>query len=106
MSKSKSHKIEVGKSRPTENRASNALTQRHVNLWYQKVVEARKNVDDVGDQIKAVANVLFDLSECIKRGEEDVDVIVQLTQKENMKASLAILAERLKTSPIFQNEVS
>ena len=86
--------------------ATNAIIAEQVRIWHQKVIEARQGVDAVESQINAVADVLFDLSECIKRGEEDVEVIVQLIRRENMRASLVILANKLRTSPVLEGRLN
>ena len=48
MSKSKMRKYEVGKSRPTENRAANAILNQQIDEWTRKVREAGKHIDEMG----------------------------------------------------------
>lgn len=86
------HKYEVGKSRPTENKATNLITNEAVSVWLQKVRNAGKFVD--GDGVNAgldrVAKVLVELIQEIKAGRVDREVISELTRRQNIGASLMI----------------
>jgi len=96
VSKSKMRKYEVGKSRPTENWASNAILNEQINEWVEKVREAGKSVngDGVRGSIDRVANVLTDLILQTKKGKTSREVISGLVSRINVQASLAIAHKR------------
>jgi peptidoglycan hydrolase CwlO-like protein len=102
MSKSKMHKYEVGKSRPTENRASNAMSNEEATKWVAKIDEASK-VEGVQSQIQSVANVIIQLAEEIKVGRVEIDVLREVIRRRNVKASLQLAYNKLRYLPIFQN---
>lgn len=98
MSKSKMHKYEVGKSRPTENRASNAILNQQVDEWTRKVREAGRFVDGdgVNSGINRVANVLTELIREIKRGNYPREVISEVIKRNNVGASLIVAQHNLE----------
>jgi len=95
-------KYEVGKSRPTENRASNAISNEVADRWVAKIDEASK-VEGIHSQIEAVAQVLIELAEEIKAGRVDIDVFKVVLRRRNVTASLQIAYNKLRYMPIFQN---
>ena len=100
MSKSKMHKYELGKSKPTENRASNAFLNDQIYEWIIKVREAGKMVDGdgVNSSINRVADVLTDLILQTKRGTYSREVISGLVSRINVQASLVIAQHNLARS--------
>ena len=102
MSKSKMHKQELGKSRPTENRASNAILNEQVNEWLNKVKEAGKFLDGdgVSSSIDRVANVLTSLILQTKQGKCPREVISGLVSRINVQASLELAQKKLTRSNV------
>ena len=93
-------KCEIGKSRPTENRAANAIINRQVNEWVAKV-DACQNIEGIQTQINAVADVIIDLAEQIKEGKVEHEVIMQLIKRRTVTASLQIAHDKLKKLPLW-----
>ena len=92
MSKSKERKYELGKSRPTENRAYNSIVNQQVNEWVEKIREAGKHIngEGVNSSINRVANVLTELIVETKRGKYPREVISGVIERCNVAASLVI----------------
>jgi len=100
MSKSKMHKQELGKSRPTENRASNAILNEQINEWVEKVIEAGNfgSGEEIGSSIDKVADVLGDLIKQTQAGKYPREVIFGLVKRIDVQASLAKAQQKLGRS--------
>lgn len=90
MSKSKSLKIQKGQNRPTENRAITAITNQDIDKWVQRIDEAAMTTE-VGEKIKAVANVLWELVGKIQTGKVHYLVLFGVIRRRNLSASIALL---------------
>jgi len=90
LSKSKEHKYELGRSKPTENRALNAIDNEQVNEWVAKVREAGKlGIGGVRGTITRTAYVLIDLIKLTEQGKVPREVVSELVKRVNVQASLA-----------------
>ena len=95
MSKSKEHKYELGKSRPTENAALNSIVESQVQEWVKKIREAGKVGDGgVRGSINDTAYILLDLIRETKEGKYPREVISKVVKRCNVEASLRIAIER------------
>lgn len=89
MRRSKMHKIEVGKSKPTENRVSNAAISQQANEWVDKIREAGKVGDGgVRGVITATAYILLDLIREIEQDKLPREVISEVVRRCDVQASL------------------
>lgn len=97
MSKSKERKIILGKSRPTENRAVNAILNEQINEWVDKVREAGRmgSGETVGSSIDKVAGVLAELILQTKRGKYSREVISGVIKRVNVTASMLKLSQKV-----------
>ncbi len=84
--RSKMRKLEVGKSKPTENRAGNKAVSDVVGLWVTKVREAGKMREGDGTQsnTQRIADVLVDLLTQTNNGTVDREVISELVTRVNV----------------------
>lgn len=100
MRRSKSRKIEVGTSRPTENRAINVIFDEQITEWLGKVRQADKLLpgDGVTSSINRVVDVLIDLIKQTQDGKYSREVISGLARRQNIQASLAVAQKRLARS--------
>ena len=94
MSKSKMHKQEVGKSRPTENRADNAMCQPLIQEWVEKIRVAEGKSESVTGKVDAIADVLADLLRKTQRGYYTTDVIKGVVRRGNYMCSLQKAIEK------------
>lgn len=90
-------KIEVGRSKPTENRVGNVDLSEQVNGWVNKVREAGKFVDGdgVNSSINRVADILAELILQTKRGKYPREVISGVASRVNLQASLAVVEQKM-----------
>lgn len=88
-------KYEVGKSKPTENKASNAIVNQETDKWVAKIDEAAK-VEGINSKIEAGAKVLIELAEEIKVGRIDIEVFRGVLRRRNVTASLTIAYNKLR----------
>ena len=88
------HKQEVGKSRPTENRADNAMSQPLIQEWVEKIRVAEGKSESVIGKVDAVADVLADLLRKTMRGQYSTDVINGVVRRERCLASLQKAIEK------------
>lgn len=95
MSKSKMHKQEVGKSRPTENRASKLMVDEQVEAWLQKIRDAN-NPDDERATITGTTYILLDLIGQTKSGLVDRQVISKVVNAAKCGLSLQKAYEKLQ----------
>ena len=86
-------KIEVGKSRPTENFVTNSLINDKVTEWQERIREAQE-VDGVNAQIEAGATVLFDLIKQVKANQCEREVLSALVGRMNLGLSLQRAIEK------------
>lgn len=95
MSKSKMRKQEVGKSKPTENRAANSILNEQIHEWVKRVRDAGRIEDGegIGTSINRVANVLTDLILQTKTGKYPREVISGVVSRVDVQASLRIALE-------------
>ena len=98
MRTGKAHKIEVGKSKPTDNSLTSKTTNEKVWEWLQKVNEAGKYID--GDNIKTansrIASVLVDLINETQKGNVPREVISKIMEKRGIMQALKEAQERIK----------
>lgn len=89
MSKNKDHKVLVGQSRPTENKALNTISSDITRVWITKI-DIASRTDGVGVRvgIDAVTKVIIDLIKEIKAGNVSRDVISELVKQRQVGASL------------------
>ena len=83
-------KIELGKSRPTENRAANAIFNEQINEWVEKIREAG-NVGDGGVRgtITRTTYVLLDLIRLTEQGKVPREIISGVVKRIDVQASLS-----------------
>jgi len=98
MRHAKAKKYEVGRNRPTENRASNAMLNESINEWVNKVRDAGKmqegdGVQSIGDR---VAGVLVNLIGEIKAGRIQREVISGVVERLGLHNSLIKAQEILE----------
>lgn len=90
------HKYEVGKNRPTETRAGNAICNQTADTWIAKIDEASNTYGANNDfKIKAIADVLEKLANEIRVGQIDGDVILSVLRRRSCAASVEILKTRM-----------
>ena len=84
--RSKMRKLEVGKSKPTENREGNKDVSDVVGVWVTKVREAVKMREGDGTQsnTQRIADVLVDLLTQTNNGTVDREVISELVTRVNV----------------------
>jgi hypothetical protein len=83
------HKIEVGRSRPTENKATNSFDNCSVQVWKQKIFAC-------GDNHNSIASVLVEMITLARDNKIDTAVIRQLVTELNLVCSLEIAMLRLR----------
>jgi hypothetical protein len=95
MSKLKMHKFQVGRNRPTEKRAGNAINGQDVDKWVAKIDEAsRTNINGADCGVEAVTMVLKDLAKEVRENRVDIEVFKGVMRRRNITASLqTILSE-------------
>jgi hypothetical protein len=98
MSKSKMHKQEVGKSRPTENYVTNAMTRSDAEEWVAKIDSVIINVVGVNSQLGAVSHILVDLINLIKIGKVDEQVLLEVMRRRNVTTSLQLARKIIERS--------
>jgi len=91
----KMHKHEVGKGRPTENRASNAIYGQEADKWVAKIDAASSTFGaDVPFKIKAVSDVLEELANRVAGGEIEPEVMTSVLRRRDVAASLNLMIAR------------
>jgi hypothetical protein len=91
MSKSKEHKILVGQSRPTENRAMRVITSESTKVWIDKIDAANRTETSIGVRgaIDATTVVVMELIKEIQAGRVAREVISELVKQRPIGVSLA-----------------
>jgi hypothetical protein len=97
MSKSKMHKQEVGRSRPTENAVSASIANQKINEWVNRIREAGKI--NQGEQLESasnrITNILIELIQQTKQGKIEREVISGVVGRLGLHQSLIKAQERL-----------
>lgn len=91
----KMHKYEVGKGRPTEKKAGNAIHGQDADEWIAKIDKASNTYGaNVSFQIKAVAEILEELAKRVASGEIEPEVLSTVVRRRNVSASVDLIVAR------------
>ena len=84
-------KYERGRQNPTQKRVGTALDNQEADIWIAKIDGVAKLTYDVPFRIKEIAKILKDLSDKIRSGEIDRDVLPVVLRRRNCEASVNLL---------------
>jgi hypothetical protein len=93
MRRTKARKIELGKNKPSEVAATNAIVHDKTSVWMQRLNDCRENTE-------AEAILLVDLFEQIKSGKVEREIFNQLTRIRPMRLSIERAVEIMKSKEL------
>jgi hypothetical protein len=96
MRHAKARKYEIGRNRPTENRASNVMLNEQVNDWINKIRESGKGIASVDAKIDRATDVLVSLIGLTMQGKVQREVVSCVVNRLGLTASLARAYVRIK----------
>ena len=90
-------KYEVGRGRPTENRAINSIRNQEADEWIAKIDAAAASTDNVQAKLEAVSKVWIEMAKKVRSGEIEFLLFTTVSRRRNINAYLPYLTEKYGT---------